>query len=43
MPDGSQRPLVAGARYCARGVATALIWTLWLALSLLFALQVYIA
>lgn len=43
MPDGSPRPLVTGARYCARGAATALIWTLWLALSLLFALQVYIA
>jgi len=37
------RSCLTGARYCASGLATAAIWTLWLLLAIVLALQVYVA
>lgn len=37
------RPCFAGARYCASGLLTMAVWTAWLLLCLLLALQIYIA
>jgi len=43
MRAGIIRPCVAGVRYCASGLLTAAVWTLWLLLAVLLALQVYVA
>ncbi len=43
MRAGILRPCLAGLRWCARGMATALIWTTWLVLALGICLQTYIA
>lgn len=37
------RPCVSGARYCASGILTAAVWTLWLLLAILLGVQVYVA
>ena len=42
MPGAIKRSSIAAARACARGILTAALWTLWLALSLLAALQIYV-
>jgi hypothetical protein len=43
MRAGKLRSCLAGVRYCASCLATAAIWTTWLALALLLGLQTYIA
>ena len=43
MPAGIPRSCLAGARYLASGLLTTAVWTLWLGLLLLIALQAYVA
>ena len=43
MREGLIRPCIAGAHYCASALLTAAVWTGWLLLALLFALQIYVA
>jgi hypothetical protein len=43
MPAGTPRPILAGARFCASCALAFSVWSMWLALLLLFSFQVYIA
>jgi hypothetical protein len=43
MAAGITKSCLAGARHCATALAAVAIWTVWLALTLLLALQAYVA